>query len=88
MSEVYHTCLPLLQVSAACFTHDCRHVMVGDKFGDVYSLLVDPDTKQKELKPLLGHYCAIITSMLSTDLGCATTTSGLLSCGTICQPCS
>jgi hypothetical protein len=70
------------QVSAACFTPDSKHVLVGDKFGDVFVAEVVPDAEgggapvaaeasedSNELVPLLGHYCAIITA-LCVDPSC------------------
>ncbi len=32
------------KVSAACFTADCKHITLADKFGEVYAAALPQDT--------------------------------------------
>ncbi|KAI3432660.1 hypothetical protein D9Q98_004204 [Chlorella vulgaris] len=62
------------KVTAIAFTSDGAHVLAADKFGDV--LVADtqrpaglPEGQQQEPEVLLGHYCAILTSLALSSGG-------------------
>eukprot|EP00892_Ulva_mutabilis_P004998 jgi/Ulvmu1/2870/UM146_0012.1 len=49
------------KVASGCFTPDSKYAIIGDKFGDVSIMPVQAECA--ELAPLLGHYCATITTL-------------------------
>ncbi|KAL4452620.1 hypothetical protein ABPG75_008282 [Micractinium tetrahymenae] len=56
------------KVTNVAFTADGRHVLAADKFGDVLAAATEKpaglkEGQQQEPEILLGHYCAIITSL-------------------------
>lgn len=51
----------MMQVASGCFTPDSQYAIVGDKFGDV-SIMATQGVATG-LKPLLGHYCATVTTL-------------------------
>ena len=61
------------KVTCCCFTADGAHVLAADKFGDVLVAAAQrpaslPAGQAQEPETLLGHYCAILTSLsLSSD---------------------
>lgn len=57
----------LFQVASGCFTPDSKYAIIGDKFGDVSIMPVQG--KPSELAPLLGHYCATITTLAVAATG-------------------
>lgn len=60
-----------MQVASGSFTTDSKYAIVGDKFGDI-SIMPTQGTATKtasELQPLLGHYCAKITTISVASAG-------------------
>jgi tRNA (guanine-N(7)-)-methyltransferase subunit TRM82 len=65
------------KISAAAFSADGRFAMFADKFGDVHIAATAglaawrgaPDQASQPCKPLLGHFCSIITGLLASPDG-------------------
>lgn len=56
--------------SAICTSMDDKEVIIADKFGDVYSISMDPDSKilsDDELVPILGHVSMLTGVECSVD---------------------
>ncbi|PRW61612.1 tRNA (guanine-N(7)-)-methyltransferase non-catalytic subunit wdr4 [Chlorella sorokiniana] len=56
------------KVTTCAFTADGRHMLAADKFGDVLAATTQrpeglPEGQAQEPEVLLGHYCAILTSL-------------------------
>ncbi|KAI7842826.1 hypothetical protein COHA_003572 [Chlorella ohadii] len=56
------------KVTTCAFTADGRHMLAADKFGDVLAAATQrpeglPEGQAQEPEILLGHYCAILTSL-------------------------
>lgn len=57
------------KISAAAFSADAKHVMFADKFGDVLCGTTSATGASSAVVPgnlLLGHFCAVVTSLQST----------------------
>ncbi|PSC74264.1 tRNA (guanine-N(7)-)-methyltransferase non-catalytic subunit wdr4-like [Micractinium conductrix] len=68
------------KVTATAFTADGSYLLASDKFGDIIAAATQrpeglPAGQQQEPEILLGHYCAILTSLSLSAGGCLLATT-------------